>query len=1017
MLKLRTGRVGLIALGVLLLTLGALYLLRGGLTLVPWERSVTLEAPSAITATPDGGFLVIDIGSRRVLRLDADGQCSDVLTATTDEVSSFQFVQAAVARLEGGFYLRDLVWQENGMDVAQERIFFCNESGSGLRTVYTIDAVARGEIYHKPRLWGPFYRDGAPCFAELRGDTITLRRLPDGNEMRVLQYPNAETAISDCTMDNVGRLYLVDKRGAILKEEENGAFTTLYQGGGEIGPNCSVPWGIAVSSRGTVVFSDLGSRSIQRVADGRALTLLKAGEVTGAPTEVADAPILYQVDVAEDGRICLAYGGSIYVRAEDGTVVLNTDKLVLTDRLVVVGWLAFLILDAALIAAVAAVICLSICALRAFRPGLSTKVGALVMCSMLIAMAIVFAVAFRTTEDRYVEEIFSRMLSTAQGAGRQLDLEALEAIQSPQDYGTPAYERLRASLERAVDRDYEWNRQLYCNVYIYRAGILFSPIYLDQTTGAFYPLEDEGQREVMETGEAKRFYMTQTSSGTWMYIFSPLYGRDGNAVGVLDVGIDMNAYQKQMIELYLKVIFSVLAACAVVQLLVIQVMGVVEFFRARRARVHEAGKPAQEPIGFIRPIVFLIFFAFNLPTAFLPNFCTQFNGALLGLPQEFLRALPVSLNLLATACGSFGSGLALERFEPRRVGTFGGAMAAAAYLGIALAQEYVLFTLCMALAGAGLGAALNALNACIAMREGGEERTEGFAIYNSAYFSGVNSGAVVGALLAAAVGERVVFALVGLCLVVPAALLWRWMHDERPRHTEEQEEGGVGLVQFLTNFRMLVFLLLGYLPYMVAGHFLFYFLPVFGGTIGLDSTAISQLFLVNGICVLVTARFTSELFINRMDHAAAARCALVLVGGAFLIFSFVPNTAGAVLAVIVLSLADSFGRSAMNLCFSEQKISRRYGSGRAMGVFSLFENVGETAGPVVFGFLLAGDPGTGFRLLSSVYGVCATVLLLTRRRGTRILKKRKGRVCNGWLLRIGRRWKNAGGDAAGGDGA
>ena len=439
-----------------------------------------------------------------------------------------------------------------------------------------------------------------------------------------------------------------------------------------------------------------------------------------------------------------------------------------------------------------------------------------------------------------------------------------------------------------------------------------------------------------------------------------------------------------MRQLYITVILSVLSACAVVQLLVIQALGVVEFRRARRAQPSaRPGEVGREPISFLRPVVFLLFFAFNLPTAFLPNYCAGFGADLFGLPPALLTALPVSLNLLATACGSFGSGLVMDRFGPRAVGVFGGGLAAAAYLGIAWVGDYLPFTACMALAGLGLGAALNAVNACIAQRDG-EERAEGFSVYNSAYFSGVNCGAVVGALLASVLGERAVFGAVGLCLCLPAALMGRWMRGERSRRDPVVQTGGMGLARFLFQPRILLLLVLGYVPYVVAGHFLFYFLPIFGQRLGMSGTAVSQLFLVNGVCVLLFTRLAAEVFLKRMDHGWAARWALLLLGAGFLLFSWMQSIAGVLLSVVVLSLANSFGHSAMNLCFSEEALRRGFGGGRAMGAFSLFENLGETAGPVVFGFLLAGDVAGGFRVLALVYGACAALFFLPGgRRGYR----------------------------------
>lgn len=970
-------RAAALLTALLAVSAAALFALGGRPSLAPWTRAVALEAPSSLTALPGGDYLAIDKGSRRVLRLDGTGRVTAVLNAGSDPDRSFQYVLAAAGGADG-LWLRDVVWRENGMDVDRERIFFCGPSGEKLRAVYTLEGPTGAEVRHRPRLYGPFLTERGPCFGEAEGDGLTLRSLPDGGVLRTVPYPGAENDLSDCAMDETGRLYLVDKRGLVLAEEPSGGFEELYAGGGSLGAACSVPWDAAAAG-GACVFADLGSRTIRRVTADGPVTVVDGPALWGSG-RLRTAPILYQVDLSADGRVCLARGDGVYAQGPGGTPLLEGGAFPLSAALRAEGWAACAALVLVLASGTALAAGVAVLALRRFRPGPGTKLGALVLLCMLIAAMLVSSIIFQAEEDRYVERIFLQMESTARNTARQLEPEDIAAVQTPGDYDSPAYRRLRAELESAVDRSFAGNQDLYCNVYLERDGVLFSPVYLDRTTGAFYPLEDEGQREVMKTGRAKRFYMTQTSSGTWMYVFTPLYDGRGGLLGVVDVGMDMDTYRVQMGQLRVKVLLSVLSACVVVQLLAMQGIKLSELRRQRLVLARRRPPPAREPVGVLRPIVFLLFFGLNLLTTFLPNYCARFGAALPGVPPALLAALPVSLNLLSTACGSFASGLAIDALGVRTVGAGGAALAAGAYLGVACSGGYPVFLLCMALSGAGLGAALNAVNVRIAAGDTPEERSEGFSVYNSAYFSGVNCGAVVGGALASALGERAVFGAAGLCLVLPGVLAWRWLGDEAPRPApvrREKKRGGLGAL--LPRPRQLAFLLLGYVPYMISGHFMFYFLPIFAEKLGLDATAVSQLLLLNGVCVLLLSRFSSALFLGGPGHGSAVRSALLLVGGGFLLFSVWHSVAGLLFTVLLLGLADSFGRSAMSLYFSEGELCRRCGS-RAMGVFSLFENVGETAGPMVFSFLAAGSLGPGFRLLALVYGGCALVCVpLTRR--------------------------------------
>jgi GNAT superfamily N-acetyltransferase len=89
-------------------------------------------------------------------------------------------------------------------------------------------------------------------------------------------------------------------------------------------------------------------------------------------------------------------------------------------------------------------------------------------------------------------------------------------------------------------------------------------------------------------------------------------------------------------------------------------------------------------------------------------------------------------------------------------------------------------------------------------------------------------------------------------------------------------------------------------------------------------------------------------------------------------FAFFRTTTAAVLCVFVISVAGGFGIISHGVYYSSLNIVGRFGSGKAMGVFSLVDNLGQSAGPLLFGLLMI----YGYAGASFITAVIAFVLLI-----------------------------------------
>lgn len=974
-----------------------LFMLRGQIQFALPQDSVKVVLPSGCAVGTDGAAAIIDDSTSRVLWLNADWEVAHILKSGAPD-RSFQLANACAFDEQGRLYIRDVIWAENGMSVSKERILRYHTDGSFDKICYARDYENDLQDVSKTKLYGPYRADGRMYLIKIIDNGFEVVDLDHGGTVARYPYEQADFLISDFAVEDAGRtVWLVDKRGAIYYIRSGQPPQLKYQGTGDRIDNASLPWRIDVENA-RCVFSDIGLYRVSCIEpDGAVTTIVGTGEMYGGPQDkMGMNPILSEARFLPDGSVLSFYDDTLFIKNKAGEVTLRRDALPIGRDLRQIQWIVFTLLVLEIVIFIILSARLMLYVKRNVQVPSSAQISAIILLVIVVTACIIISIMRKAAQDQYLEELFNRIAAISYNADEIIDKQALSRIILPYDYLNEDYLAVKESVERVLDRSRPWNEQLYCNIHKYEQGILYSMFYLDQTIGAFYPQHDDGQIRVLQTGQRMSTDIQEAASGLWMLTCSALHDDNGKIIAVIEIGLDLYSYNQKQQKMLIQVLLSIIVAGVILQLLIVQGVALYSFSAERRKLIAQ-GRLDREPIGFIRPIVFTVFFAFNMPTAFLPVMSAQFRVSIGALPQEFITALPLSLNLFATAVASFISASLIEKFDARRVGVAGGLLSALSYLGIFLTSNYYAFSAMLILAGAGMGSLLNAVSSYIATVPDEEEKAEGYTIYNSAFFSGANCGTVLGALIASVVGYRGVFIFVGVLLLVPAALILKLMRrgaGARKNITDLQEvlphkKADMGLLRFVTTPVILVFLVLCYMPYMISGHFLYYFIPSYGSAIGLNETAVSQVLLVNGVCVLLMSQAASWVLGKRRAYHIQVAVALVVLSGAFLCYARHTQSIGTVLlTVIIMSAANSFGASAMNMYFNSREQTIRYGQGKATGVFSLAENIGDTAGPFVFSYIMSGSIMAGFFMLAAFYVGCAAVFLTVNRLSSMRLKKR-----------------------------
>lgn len=95
------------------------------------------------------------------------------------------------------------------------------------------------------------------------------------------------------------------------------------------------------------------------------------------------------------------------------------------------------------------------------------------------------------------------------------------------------------------------------------------------------------------------------------------------------------------------------------------------------------------------------------------------------------------------------------------------------------------------------------------------------------------------------------------------------------------------------------------------------------------------------------------------------------------LFVLFPGAASVTGGLAALSFTISFAYTCQYTYFEQLPACRAFGEGSAMGIYSMFESLGQTLGPVVYGMALMQGQRTGIAVLSAAMAGLLVLFALT----------------------------------------
>lgn len=956
---------------VALICTAVLLILRSYVGCVP-VREVYFEDISDMDIDRDGGLTVLNKSGTVLYRISESGKIDLVLKGNSKTGRGFVRGLQVTQDGDGNIYVHNRIPSETMISsIGEENVMVFSPYGvyKGTYLDRSYDSCTfRAAVCELQNIDGVVY-------AILAEDNVVEKVNVLTGEKETYALENANLLVNGATYNGEDKcLYAVLRDGRIVKSRE-GAFVTEYAI--EEGREDIVLSDICAGRDGTVYISEIVNNVIFSLTEGKLEVFSEEGDepfklVGGTSDEAVVTESTYSVSCvdAEGANTvdCAKYSGLI-----NGVIIFC--YLVLLLGFLCLVCICVFIFDKIFVSSSGKVKTIG-------TFGMFACLLTVVFCVMLWQGMKDDAMATELENDIHIAGIIDKMV----------DAEDLKKLRSCTDFDSPEYRRIRESCEVAIFDESGKTSKRYVIIYTLEENdSVYVRYSTEQNYGCNYPYiwtDGTDERELYESCDFMTFdELPSDPTGTFLVIYGPLTDENGEVAAVLEVGCDYDELMDSTKRLIVKIGISIFALMIVVLLIVLEIT---EYQNEKKLLgiegVNEAKKAPS--LKMLRLMVFLIFFITNLTTPFLSIYAMESAKAydgFLSLSPEILAAIPISAEVFFGAIFSMLGNRIIDKINVRKSAMLGTVLFIGGLLTRCLSPDLWVLSAGNAVMGAGWGILLLIVNSKIASTEDEEEQEGGFTNYNIALQNGMNSGIVAGGFLLVFLNHNGVFVISTALALIVLVFVRRFIFDDAARKSSEAKEGGSTreMLKFIFAPRVLIYFVCIVIPIIAASYYLNFLYPIIGSELGMSETNIGYSYLANGLVTIVLSnaivRFVTKKFSNRTALFLASLLYLVtfvMVG----VWTTVPVL---IAALVILPVSDSFGYVIQETYYSRLEETKKIGYERAMGVYSLFENLSQSIGSFLFGYVLVVGVTKGMIVFGIAIGVMGLMFLAFSKREKR----------------------------------
>lgn len=938
-------------LGAACLLLAALcWVFRPLFTDAPFSTAYAFDGPSGVFPGESGRLYIIDQGKKTVLITDGQGKLLRSIDCGTDGDSEPYYASLVAEGADGSIYVADTRYAGQGTRISQERIFRYDANGENGVCIYLID-------YETIEQEAPLQYGNILSLREENGALVFTRKTDNG--LAVCQLDLASGRLQSAGYDLPGQ-YISDA------DAEPGTLRPIFTN--RLGQVCTVTDGatevlldegrtswMLCAEEGRIYYSDIAANAV-----------LCYDLETGREEIVLEAPdILYGVQTAGGRLYTTDYMG--YYMLEDGEASY-VDALTYSQPLLRCALWAALFLGGLLAVAVAYLLLAP--ALHRPKSELFQRMAIVLGVSLCMGCLVGYITITQMVSNQKAT-VMEQLNLFCDILVENTDTEALANIDSLADYKGEDFNQVKEPLDALTRMGYENGMYYYYAIYSTDGEIIYTIMDFEETLPARYPVYaygEEGYTEVLAEGESVEFGGDVSSYGSWAFVLKPIRDAAGTPIAIMEVGTNLDDLDSQIQELVKEVALTILSMAVVLLMIIVEIIFYAEHRERKRKNLALPGLAAQFPL---RLLIFLAYLVDCMQDAFVSILANQLYTPILGIPQSVGAALPLSAQVFAAAVMAFLGGGLSRKAGVKKTLVGGFLLEITGCLLCGAGGTYFSLLGGKAVIGMGLGLIIVSLNAIAARGEDEAESAKAFTDISAGTLAGVTAGAGVGSIILSFGHYSMVYFAGAAILLIGLVLSFSGRDYKEAAVAKAKEE--VGFFRFLFNRQVITFLLLMLLPFLMGLSFREYFFPIYAAELGMSETMIGRLYLICGLLVIYAGPQLTGKLIARLGGKWTVTLASALIIAAPLLYVAIPTLATTIVGVLLLSVAISFGYAAQSTYYSELPSVEHYGGGRAMGIYSLFENIGQTIGPMIYGLAMMLGYRSGLGLIG---GAMLALLLL-----------------------------------------
>ncbi|MDR1473630.1 MAG: MFS transporter [Lactobacillales bacterium] len=932
------------------------------------DSQFVLEDINNVFVTKDGRFIINKAKKEIVKSLN-----NKELEYNVKEDKFSEASEATAGKNNEDLYILDIELDKTTDIYVQKQRILKFTNGKFVNVVFEYKYPKKNSYRYEGNFQSLTYDNGNLYIVERRKDGFILYKVDEKakklHKAKQFNFTNTDKLLRTFIFKN-NKMFALSKAGDIIQFFDN-RWDVIYQAKDhqqkiKNKTVYSLPWDMVIANDGTLFVTDIGLRSILHINPiSKEVQDLKQENTEDKP--LSKRPLYYHLAMNDKNQLFLNGDSSVVLFNQKNGKVKQIDVLEIPFSLRVYSFIfiACLVVLSLIFLFIVFLFLKSVSVYFRKNPSVRLEIGALFF--VVITAAFVSNMIINNYNERYKKELLEGMNMVSILTSDILDKDAFNKLNSPQSFETKAYSKIRQQILDVIKYDNSLVEGSYIDLYKVDNDVIYTCANTNRLSGSYHPWEwpYEGsfEQKIIKTKKGIKL-IRKMVEGSYIYVVNPIFDENKNVIGLIEVGSSIEEYLYENQQIARKVILGTISLIVVIMLLTREFFVSSETYQEWKKIKQKNVKKKFISGKVVQPLVFTFYFVSNLSAAFMPNYSASLYTPFLGISKDVAIALPMTFNVLFVGLGFVG-GMLSERLGFKKTLNASIISFALGLVSCGFSKNVWQLILTNSLAGFGIGLGLVVINIYVSSLKDKEEREGSFILNNSAIFMGINTGVIVGAALDNLVGYRNVFYIAFIMTMIMLSYVY-YFFDDMPSKKAESEVQKIHFLTFLFKPRVFIYLIGVLAPYLACGYFLHYFFPIFGSEKGLSELEIGQAFLLNGIWIVFLGPLVAKFILKKFGKVKTILLGLLLYAAAFATFGFNPTITMALVVLVVMGIADSFTFTAQNVYFIELQEVGLYGVNKSMGTYSLFENLGQAIGPILFSYVIVIGISTGILVLGAI---------------------------------------------------